>query len=80
MAQSEKQVTAKEDAMNAITVGLAILGNPMTRIAEILNVHRDSVKRYMESNEAGSLIEPFKNLIVMAHGRATEGLLQDLSS
>lgn len=75
----KKQLTIKDEAMTAVTVGLTILGKPMTKIAEMLSIHRDTVRAYLEGETGKDLIEPFKNLIVMAHGRATEVVLQDLS-
>lgn len=75
----EKQLTVKDETMTAITVSLSIIGKPMTQIAKMLGIHRDTVKKYLERKEAKELVEPFKTFIVMAGGRAIEVLLEDLN-
>lgn len=73
------KVAVKEEAMTPVAVGLLVLGKPINKIAEMLDVDRHTVTRYLESKEAKSLLEPLKQLVVMGHGKAAEVMFEDLS-
>ncbi|MFA5183891.1 MAG: hypothetical protein WC405_21525 [Syntrophales bacterium] len=72
-------VSSKQEALTPVMVGLTILGKPMSKIAGMLDVDIDTVRKYLDSKEAKNLIEPFRHLIVMAHGKAEEALFEDVS-
>jgi hypothetical protein len=72
-------VTGKQEALTPVMVGLTILGHPMSKVAKILDVDIDTVRRYLDSKTAKELVEPFKGLILMMHGKAEEALFEDVS-
>ena len=60
-------------------VGLRIVGKSMNKIAKLLDIHRDTVRRILDTAKARELVSSLKNSVLLMGPKATEVIAEDLT-
>lgn len=71
-------IVDNQDMVWAVTT-LHIMGGSMSKVSRLLGLHRDTIKRVLETNEARALVDEMKRLVLLLGPKALGVLAKDLA-
>ncbi|MFH1672185.1 MAG: hypothetical protein ABIF87_01975 [Pseudomonadota bacterium] len=85
--KKSKDTTTKDNKVSPVNnpemissvVGLRMVGRSMNKIGKLLGIHRDTVRRILNTSEAQELVSSLRNSVLLMGPKATEVLAEDLT-